>query len=97
MADRHNLILAATSGAILFANGRGGYSTFGKVTLDEALASFDRYAEWVKAGHGGREDDASPEMRDLLIRAYRLAEQVAAGAISPECGDDLVPILGGAA
>lgn len=75
MRDLRNLVLVGMGGRVWFANGRGSYSRFGEVTLEEALASFDRFSEWVKAGNGSKEDDASPENRDLLIRAYGLAEK----------------------
>ncbi|MFC3207395.1 hypothetical protein [Aquamicrobium soli] len=82
MPDLCNLVLVGMGGRVWFANGRGSHSRFGEVTLEEALASFDRFSEWVEAGNGGEEDDASPENRDLLIRAYGLAEKASRGGVN---------------
>lgn len=73
-----NLAVNLGGDRILFANGRSGFSEYGKVTLDQALAQFDRYAEWVAAGNGMKNDDASPEMRALIVEGYRLAEKMLA-------------------
>lgn len=71
------LVLTSVLGKVFFANGRSGYSEFGVVTLDEALASFDRYATWVAAGNGGPDDDGSPEMRALVVKAHAEAQRIA--------------------
>lgn len=69
---------------VFFFNGRGGYSDVRLVSRDEALAAFDRYAEWVAAGKGGRNDDADPKWRAMVIEAHR--EAIAAlGEVETDC------------
>ena len=69
------IFLATRNGqtTVFFLNGRGSYSDARRVSLNEALATYDRYAAWIEAGNGGPADDARPEFRLAIGTAYRLA------------------------
>ncbi len=80
MVDLSNRIFVSSEGKVYFFAGRGSLVPLGSQTLDEVLASFDKYVAWVAAGNGNQHDreSATPQMRNLLIDTYVEAVHIAA-------------------
>lgn len=84
--DPGNLAFAWGDGRVVFANGRGGFSFYDQVSLAQALEDYNVYVAWVearrKAGNASHADWTPPGMREVIIRAHGLAEQIAVGGAS---------------